>query len=220
MKGVLFDLDGIIADTSLYHFMAWKQLILAHFDKEIPDHLEVKTKGVSREDSLNTILNYLNISVSNEKFSALCNEKNDMYIKSLEQINETNILSGIKKLIIELKKENIKLALASASKNGPIILKKLHLFEYFDAIVNPENVKAGKPEPDIFIAAAKALNLLPSECIGIEDSVAGVTAINAAGALSIAVGGFELDHSFRRFETTSQLTYTELQKSWQLYVKN
>ncbi|MBD3948587.1 beta-phosphoglucomutase [Tuanshanicoccus lijuaniae] len=214
MKGVLFDLDGIIADTSVYHFKAWKQLIAKHFHRELPDELEEQTKGVSREDSLRVILTHLDISINEAAFAALCAEKNTAYIESLSELNQNNILPGIYPFLNELKNAQIKIALASASKNGPIILEKLGLIHHFDAIADPSRVNAGKPAPDIFLAAASALNLDPTECIGIEDSIAGVTAINTSGALSVAVGGQELNHADYRVQQTSDLTYDLLLSIW------
>ena len=73
MKGVLFDLDGVIADTAVYHFAAWRHLV-KHFNAELPDKLEEKTKGVSREDSLHIILDFRHSSLSG-KFTALAAEK-------------------------------------------------------------------------------------------------------------------------------------------------
>lgn len=217
MKGALFDLDGIIADTAVYHFAAWRQLVKKHFDADLPDELEEKTKGVSREDSLQIILDYLDIKVSKEDFAALAGEKNQLYVHALENLSHKNILPGISELLIDLKRHGVKIALASASKNGPLILKKLGLTDSFDAIANPAKIINGKPAPDIFLAAAFALAISPYDCVGIEDSVAGVTAINAAGSVSIGVGGDELNHANKRFKTTSELNYQDIKKAWQTY---
>lgn len=127
-------------------------------------------------------------------------------------MTETDILPGIKSLIDDCKSKGLKLALASASKNGPIILDKLGLAHVFDAIVDPSEVRKGKPAPDIFLAAARQLDLLPSECVGLEDSVAGITAINTAGIVSIGVGGPELNHAKARFETTKDVTLEKIEK--------
>lgn len=214
MKGALFDLDGVIADTAVYHFAAWRNLIKKHFNAKLPDSLEEKTKGVSREDSLQVILDYLHIQVTPEEFAALAAEKNDAYVEALNALTEKDILPGISKLISDFKSHGVALALASASKNGPIILEKLSLSDVFDAITDPSKVKAGKPAPDIFLAAAAAINLSPSDCVGIEDSVAGITAINEAGAVSIAAGGSELDHAHKRFDSTAELTYEAIEAAW------
>ncbi|MFS5861455.1 beta-phosphoglucomutase [Streptococcus agalactiae] len=214
-KGALFDLDGVIADTAVFHFSAWKNLIRKHFQMELPDELEEKTKGVSREDSLKVILDYLDLSVTDDCFTALCIEKNQAYIESLDVLNADYILPGILEFISALRSNGIKLALASASKNGPLIIEKLGLSDAFDAIADPAKVTQGKPSPDIFLAAATELGLAPSDCIGIEDSVAGVTALNAAGVYSVAIGGEELNHAKVRFATTACLNLPEIIARWE-----
>lgn len=210
MKGFLFDLDGVIADTASYHFAAWQKLVASHFQKSLPNKLEEATKGVSREDSLKVILNYLNISVTEDEFQKLLDEKNQLYIASLEGLNEGAILPGICQLLEDIKQDGGKIALASASKNATVILQKLGILDKFDAIVDPNDIQNGKPAPDIFLAAADALNLASKDCIGIEDSIAGVDAINQAGAYSVAVGSGNFNSAKKVVRTTSDLRYEEL----------
>ena len=195
MKGALFDLDGVITDTAIYHFAAWCQLVKTHFDADLPDELEEKTKGVSREDSLQIILDYLDIKVSKEEFAALAAEKNQLYVHTLENLSQNDILPGISELLIDLKQHGIKIA-------------------------DPAKITSGKPAPDIFLAAAFALAISPYDCVGIEDSIAGVTAINKAGSVSIGVGEDELNHANKRFKTTSDLNYQDIKKAWQAYHRN
>ena len=221
MKGVLFDLDGVIADTSVYHFQAWRKLIKIHFNLELPDELEKQTKGVSRTDSLKAILKFLNISVSQEKFNEMTTEKNNIFRNLLASLTPANILPGISELISALKKNNVKLSLASASLNGPFILEKLQLTDVFDAIADPSKVAAGKPAPDIFIAAAEAINLKPQDCVGIEDSIAGITAINKSGALSVGVGSkTDLKDAKLLFPKTAALNYDQIETEWEKFNLN
>lgn len=221
MKGVLFDLDGVIADTSVYHFQAWRKLIKIHFNLELPDELEKQTKGVSRTDSLKAILKFLNISVSQEKFNEMTTEKNNIFRNLLASLTPANILPGISELISALKKNNVKLSLASASLNGPFILEKLQLTDAFDAIADPSKVAAGKPAPDIFIAAAEAINLKPQDCVGIEDSIAGITAINKSGALSVGVGSkTDLKDAKLLFPKTAALNYDQIETEWEKFNLN
>ena len=221
MKGVLFDLDGVIADTSVYHFQAWRKLIKNHFNRELPDELEKQTKGVSRTDSLKAILKFLNISVSQEQFNEMTTEKNNIFRNLLASLTPANILPGISELISSLKKNNVKLSLASASLNGPFILEKLQLTDAFDAIADPSKVAAGKPAPDIFIAAAEAINLKPQDCVGIEDSIAGITAINKSGALSVGVGSkTDLKDAKLLFPKTAALNYDQIETEWEKFNLN
>ena len=219
MKGVLFDLDGIVTDTAIYHFKAWNQLIKDEFGLSLPKSIEKLTKGVSREDSLKIILDVLNISVNEEKFQYLANKKNKCYIDSLKKLTDKDILPGIQELIIELKQKGVKIALASASHNGPFILKKIGLFDSFDTIVDPGKVTKGKPHPEIFEVASVQLGLVTQDCVGIEDSIAGVEAINNAGSCSVGVGDETLFQAFKRVENTKELTFTILQEAWKTFIK-
>jgi len=214
-KGALFDLDGVIADTSTLHFEAWKKLTNNYFAVKLPSDLEEKTKGVSRADSLKVILNYLDVSVSERMFQQLLFEKNEQYKESLKQLSPDNILPGVAAFISELKQQNVKLALASSSLNGSLILEKLALAETFDAIVDPSKVENGKPAPDIFIAAANSLNLKPSECVGIEDSIAGLEAIKESGAFSVAIGNsIDLKTANLPLSTTAELTFAAVRTAY------
>ncbi|MFR0585132.1 beta-phosphoglucomutase [Lactobacillus porci] len=215
MKGALFDLDGVIADTAVYHFAAWRKLIKDHFDRELPDELEIETKGVSRQDSLKAILNYLQIEVSDEEFDQLCAEKNAAYVESLQALTPKDILPGIADLLSQLQDNNVKIALASASKNGPFILEKLGLNKVFAAVADPSKIAHGKPAPDIYLAAAAALDLQPSDCVGFEDAVAGVAAINAAKIVSVGIGSAdELSQADLRFDQTADVSYNQVVKAW------
>ena len=219
MKGVLFDLDGVVTDTATYHFSAWSQLVKDEFGLKLPKSIEERTKGVSREDSLKIILEELNLSVDEEQFQDLANKKNKCYIESLEKLTDKDILPGIKELINDLKQKGVKIALASASHNGPFILEKIGLFDSFDTIVDPGKVTKGKPNPEIFEVASAQLGLAPKDCVGVEDSIAGIEAINSAGSCSVGVGDESLSHAFKRVESTKELTVTLLQEAWNNFVK-
>lgn len=219
MKGVLFDLDGIVTDTATYHFTAWSQLVKDEFGLTLPKSIEERTKGVSREDSLKIILEVLNLSVDEEQFQELANKKNKCYIESLEKLTDKDILPGIRELINELKQKDVKIALASASHNGPLILEKIGLFDSFDTIVDPGKVTKGKPNPEIFEVAYAQLGLAPKDCVGVEDSIAGIEAINGAGSCSVGVGDETLSQAFKRVESTKELTVTLLQEAWNNFVK-
>ncbi|WP_252227020.1 beta-phosphoglucomutase [Caldicoprobacter algeriensis] len=186
---VIFDLDGVITNTSYFHFLAWKQLaneLNIKFDNAINESL----KGLSRMDSLERILEYNNI---NAKFTPaekeeLANRKNTYYVNMLEKLNRANIMPGIEEFLEELKREKVYTALASASRNATFILDKLGLIDRFNYVVNPKEVARGKPFPDIFLKAAVELGVHPYECVGIEDSEAGINSIKSAGMFSVGIG--------------------------------
>lgn len=215
-KAVLFDLDGVITDTAEYHYLAWLALV-KKLGYTIDRNFNESLKGVSREESLRRILKHLKIShqVNNELFRKLAAEKNDLYVQMIQKISPADIYPGILELLKELKSHHIRIALASASKNGPFLLKQMGLTSYFDIIVDPAKIKENKPAPDIFIAAAEGVGVNISETIAIEDTEAGIVAIKAAGAFPIGVGKADvLGNDIILVSETNELTYDFLLNSW------
>jgi len=215
-KGVLFDLDGVITDTAEYHYLAWKKLA-DDLGISIDRAFNEKLKGVSREDSLTLILEHGGklSDITPEKFKDLAKDKNDNYVQMIQAISPKDVYPGILDLLTELKNNHIKIALASASKNGPLLLDKMEISHFFDAVVDPSSVDHGKPAPDIFIAAAKAINIPITETIGIEDSQAGISAIKKSFALPIGVGSAkDLGDDIALVPDTSKLSLNYLEKVW------
>ncbi|MBL1225579.1 beta-phosphoglucomutase [Enterococcus sp. BWR-S5] len=215
-QGVLFDLDGVITDTAEYHYKAWKKLA-EELGITIDRAFNEQLKGVSREDSLRLILAHgqQENDHSENEFAALAQRKNDNYVEMIQQVSPKDVFPGILSLLKELKGHGIKTALASASKNGPALLEKMALADYFDTIVDPSSLKAGKPAPDIFLAAANQLSLPIEKCIGIEDAQAGIIAIKASGALPVGVGEAEdLGTDIPLVSTTAVLTLSYLEELW------
>ncbi|MBC1916374.1 beta-phosphoglucomutase [Listeria seeligeri] len=189
LKGVLFDLDGVITDTAHYHYLAWEKTaesIGIEFDEVFNENL----KGVSRIDSLLLILKKDNREndFTEEEIEALAADKNEFYVSLLQEITPADVLPGIKELIVALKKQNLKCAIASVSKNARTVLSALEMEQEFDYIVDAAKITKSKPDPEIFIEATRGLGLKSSEVIGIEDAQAGIEAINAAGIISVGVG--------------------------------
>ncbi len=187
MKCAIFDLDGVITNTTDEHFGAWCNLFKKYFNIQLDQKLEIKTKGVSRRDSLEILLDYYGLHVSEEKKQMLMDEKNRNYRDLINNIDESKLMAGVLDLLIYLKKNEIKIALGSASRNGETILDRLKIRYYFDYIVDPSLVK-GKPNPDIFLSARDYFNLSSEECIGFEDAVSGIKAIKAAHMYAVGVG--------------------------------
>lgn len=189
IKGFIFDLDGVLTDTAEYHYQAWKKLgeeIGISFGYAFNESL----KGISRMDSLERILTYGNKSAvyTREEKEALAAEKNRYYKKLIVTVTPADLLPGIASLLNDLKENGIRLALASASKNGPVLLERLGIAPLFEEIVDPAALTNGKPDPEIFLKGAEKLGLSPGECVGVEDAEAGIEAINAAGMFSVGVG--------------------------------
>ncbi|WP_407392246.1 beta-phosphoglucomutase [Carnobacterium jeotgali] len=193
IKGFIFDLDGVLTDTAEYHYQAWKKLadkLMIPLDREMNEQL----KGISRMDSLNRILAIGNRTevYSIEEKEQLADEKNEDYKKLILTVTPADLLPGIADLLTDLKAAGIRVALASASKNGPVIMDRLGISDLFETVVDPAELKNGKPDPEIFIKGAKQLNLTPKECVGVEDAKAGIESINAAGIFSVGVGTKEM----------------------------
>ncbi|MBX8939541.1 beta-phosphoglucomutase [Enterococcus hulanensis] len=215
-KGVLFDLDGVITDTAEYHYLAWKKLA-DDLDISIDRQFNEKLKGVSREDSLRLILEHggREKDFSETEFNQLAKSKNDNYVEMIQAVSPKDVYPGILELLKALKNADIKISLASASKNGPFLLKQMELTDYFDGIADPAAVRAGKPAPDIFILAAEVVGLAPNECIGIEDAQAGISAIKASGAFPVGVGSAkQLGDDIAIVASTAELTLNFLEKQW------
>lgn len=214
-KAVLFDLDGVITDTAEYHYLAWKALAEELGIEGVNRSFNEQLKGVSRDDSLQKILDLGQLTVSSEEFAELADRKNRNYVDMIQKVSPKDIYPGILELLKALREKEIKIALASASKNGPFLLKQMDIEAYFDAVADPAKVAASKPAPDIFLAAAQQLGVPISACIGIEDAQAGIQAIQAAAALPVGVGQAEdLGASIDLVPDTSHLTLPYLEEVW------
>ncbi len=207
IKGIIFDLDGVITDTAKFHYKAWKRLA-SRLGIDIDEDFNEGLKGVSRMDSLKRILEHGNVldKYSREDLEALAEDKNEGYKKLLEDLKKEDILDGIEDFINEIRYNNIKIGLASVSKNAPMILDKLGLIDKIDFIADPAKVEKGKPAPDIFIEAARGLGLDIKDTIGIEDARSGVDAMKACNMRSVGIG---VDADLR-LESTSQLSLDTL----------
>lgn len=187
-KGFVFDLDGVITDTAKFHFLAWRDL-----GKEIGIDVDLKfneqLKGISRMDSLERILVHgkRQNDFTPEEKEALAAKKNTHYVELLQDLTPADLLPGVKDFLEAAKARQIPCAIASASKNAPFILKKLEVFERFDAIVDPATLHKGKPDPEIFVKAAELLGFTPEECVGFEDAQAGLDGIKACGMYAVGV---------------------------------
>ncbi|BAP86754.1 beta-phosphoglucomutase [Paucilactobacillus hokkaidonensis JCM 18461] len=206
IKGFAFDLDGVIADTARFHGQAWHQTA-DEVGTVWTDELAENLKGISRMDSLELILNaggYGQKYTTAQK-ETLATQKNDKYLELIKTLTPADILPGMKKFLDELKDQQYHLSVASASKNAPTILKQLKLTDYFDGIVDPATLHAGKPDPEIFVKAAEVMGLDPVNVAGLEDSSAGITSINSAGELSIGIGS-QLNEAKIKFAVTDEVS--------------
>ncbi|PJJ10531.1 beta-phosphoglucomutase [Flavobacterium sp. 1] len=211
-KGFIFDLDGVIVDTAKYHFLAWKKIASGLGIDFTLEHNEL-LKGVSRVRSLDIILELGNVEASQEDKDKWLIQKNEDYLSYLVDMNETEILPGVMKVLKFLKQNNQPIALGSASKNARPILEKTGILPFFDVIVDGNDVVNAKPDPEVFLHAARLLNVTNEDSIVFEDSVAGIQAANIAKMMSIGIGHEETLHeaqyNFKDF-TEMNSTFLEL----------
>ena len=187
ISAVIFDLDGVIVSTDEYHYQAWKQISdqeNIYFDREINERL----RGVSRMESLDIILSHSNKVYSQSEKGLLAQRKNDIYCELLNKLSPNDILPGVINLLISLKARDIKVAIGSSSKNTPFILDQIGLASNFDAIADGNSIKNSKPDPEVFLLAAKMLGVEPEACVVIEDAEAGIDAAKAAGMKAVGIG--------------------------------
>ncbi len=187
-KAIIFDLDGVICHTDHYHYLAWKQLadkIGVYFDEKINNRL----RGVSRMDSLEIILEkWQGDPLPQEEKEKLAEEKNAIYKELLKQMSENDLSKEVKDTLDHLRKRGLYLAIGSSSRNARLILERIGLYNYFDAISDGNNITKSKPHPEVFQKAAEFLGIEPSLCLVIEDAKAGIDAARAAGMDSAAIG--------------------------------
>jgi beta-phosphoglucomutase len=210
-KGFIFDLDGVIVDTAKYHFLAWKKIATSLGIDFTLEHNEL-LKGVSRVRSLDIILELGKVEASQEDKDKWLIQKNEDYLSYLVDMNETEILPGVMKVLKFLKANKQPIALGSASKNAKPILEKTGTLSYFDVIVDGNDVVNAKPDPEVFLQAARLLGVANEDSIVFEDSVAGVQAANIAKMLSIGIGEeLTLREAEYIFEDFTQITPTFLE---------
>lgn len=186
-KAFIFDLDGVIVDTAKYHYLAWKKIASGLGIEFTHEHNEL-LKGVSRVRSLDIILELGKVEASQEDKDKWLIQKNEDYLSYLVDINQNEILPGVLPVLQFLKEKNQPIALGSASKNARPILEKTRILHYFDAIVDGNDVSNAKPDPEVFLIAAKLLKTEPTNAIVFEDSVAGIQAANIGNMVSIGIG--------------------------------
>mgnify|MGYP006325174587 FL=1 len=192
-KAFIFDLDGVIVDTAKYHYLAWQKIANELNIEFTLEHNEL-LKGVSRVRSLDIILELGKIEASQEDKNKWLIQKNEDYLSYLVDMNESEILPGVFTILKFLKENNQPIALGSASKNARPILEKTGLLSYFDAIVDGNDVTNAKPDPEVFLIAAKLLETKPEDAIVFEDSVAGIQAANIGNMTSIGIGEAAILH--------------------------
>ncbi len=190
IKGIIFDLDGVLVSTDELHYNAWKKLAeelnIRNFTKEDNE----RQRGVSRLASLEVVLEKSDKAYSDDEKVQLADKKNSYYVDSLKELDQSAVLNGVFSSLSELKRKNLLLSVGSASKNAPMILEKTGLLPYMNQVSCGLDTAKSKPDPEVFVIAAKKMGLEPQECLVVEDSAAGVEAAKRAKMCSLGVGPY------------------------------
>ena len=187
MKAIIFDLDGVLCQTDEFHYLAWKAIadeLKIPFDRKINE----KLRGVSRMASLEIILQKANRTFTDSEKVALAECKNTIYRKYLDKMTEKDLASGAKAVLTELSEKGLQLAIGSSSKNTQLIVDKLQIADFFTAIIDGNQIKHSKPDPEVFLLAAQKLEMQPADCLVVEDAEAGVEAAIRGGFQVAGIG--------------------------------
>ncbi|GAB3804551.1 beta-phosphoglucomutase [Spirosoma humi] len=187
IKAFLFDLDGVIVDTAIYHYQAWKRLA-TELGFDISEEFNEGLKGVSRMDSLDLILAHGGLTLSDEEKAKLADQKNTWYLDLVSRMTPEAILPGVATFFSQVRQAGLKTALGSVSKNAPLILERIGMADAFDVIIDGTKISKGKPDPEVFTKGADELGVSPDECVVFEDAVAGVEAGKRGGMFVVGLG--------------------------------
>jgi len=188
IKAIIFDLDGVIVDTAVFHYLAWKKLAnTMGFD--LTEAQNEQLKGISRMESLDILLKIGNKgSLSTAEKQQLATSKNKWYRENILKMTPKDILPGVMEFLETLKNADYKMAIGSSSKNAGTILERIGLKNYFDAVVDGTKISRSKPDPEVFLKGAQELNIPPEQCLVFEDAESGIEAAKNAGMKTIGVG--------------------------------
>lgn len=191
-RAAIFDLDGVIADTARFHYLAWKDLAdKLGFEFTLEDGERIK--GVARMKALDVVLRTggMEARFTPAEKERMAQEKNERYVSHIKKVNADDLLPGAKALLPALRERGVKIALGSASKNARIILEATDILPLFDAIADGTRAEKAKPDPEVFLIAAQDLGIDPADCVVFEDAFSGIEAAHNGGMFAVGVGSRE-----------------------------
>ena len=186
-RAFIFDLDGVITETSEYHFMAWKT-VCKKIGYDLTRKKNEELKGVNRNKCLDLIMEWGKIRLSEKEIESLLEAKNNIYKDYIKDLNENDVCEGVLNFINDAIKNNIKIALYSASRNAKRILCQLKIIDLFTVIIDGNNVSNAKPDPEGFKIAADLTKTNTKDCVVFEDSISGIEGANKLNMYTVGIG--------------------------------
>jgi beta-phosphoglucomutase len=187
IRACIFDLDGVIVDTAVYHYKAWKRLA-NELGFDFTEHQNEQLKGVSRMASLDLILGWGGLSKTQVEKEELATRKNNWYVDMINKMTPGEVLPGAREFVESCREAGIKTALGSASKNSATILEKVGIDHLFDVVIDGNKVSKPKPDPEVFLKGAEELGIPAENCVVFEDAIAGIEAAINGGMRSVGIG--------------------------------
>ena len=186
-RAFIFDLDGVITETSEYHFLAWKT-VCKKIGYDLTRKKNEELKGVNRNKCLDLIMEWGKIKLSEKEIESLLEAKNNIYKDYIKDLNENDVCEGVLNFINDAIKNNIKIALYSASRNAKRILCQLKIIDLFTVIIDGNNVSNAKPDPEGFKIAADLTKTNTKDCVVFEDSISGIEGANKLNMYTVGIG--------------------------------
>ncbi len=188
IKAVLFDLDGVLVSTDEYHYRSWQKLSAEEGFDFFDEEFNHRFRGVARMECIEIITRASGRNYTPEQKQELAARKNRYFVDSLQTVTPEALLPGALRALQELKKRSIKIAVASNSRNAKTIIQRVRIEPYLDAVVDGHEIENSKPDPEVFLLAAKNVGVPPSHCIVVEDAVTGIEAARRAGMKALGIG--------------------------------
>ena len=190
-KAVLFDLDGVLVSTDEYHYLSWVKIAneegFGFFDHTFNDQF----RGVARMECVEIITKASGRHYSPAQKIGIAERKNRYFAESLSAVTPEELLPGALATLQELKKRGIKIAVASNSRNAKTIINQTKIGHLLDTVVDGYQIEKSKPDPEVFLLAARILGVAPVQCIVVEDAVTGLEAARRAGMKALGIGSPE-----------------------------
>jgi beta-phosphoglucomutase len=188
INAVLFDLDGVLVSTDEYHYRSWLKLSkeegFGFFDHKFNDQF----RGVARMECVEILTRASGRTFTPAQKQEIADRKNRYFAESLAAVTPDELLPGALNALRELKKRAIKIAVASNSRNAKPIINQVGIAQFLDAIVDGHEIENSKPDPEVFLRAAKSVGVPPGNCLVVEDAVAGLVAARRAGMKALGIG--------------------------------